>query len=263
MLRLNVYSKRHIDFNRLVQSIDIDLCDNNIGIGINQIIAEKNSPLSSRHSSKISQRLHDIHETKWIKIDDLGFYDAKEQKINYSALYLSEGKTKNPRLDIVINFNNDDRKLLPLFRHIAHFIMANVQSEICIQYGAFGEATKLVSKSNNTRLIDNLRMGLSKPDIKDINSTVKDTLIVLSKNMTYDRLIEEIKNTKYARQPYYTKEIENTYIDTLCIVGSRGWKEIATKDNLQKILDNTKIEIHYAKQRSNISLDSNGFITLH
>ena len=58
----------------------------------------------------------------------------------------------------------------------------------------------------------------------------------------------------YKINPNKTVDLQNNYENTLFIIGSKGWKKVATKKNIDLLIANSSLEIKLGKISESVSL---------
>lgn len=242
----------HVNFKRILSNLEINFKEDITNIAISQIVIEKKSLLHSNGYDSVILELTKLHNKRWLDIDNFEFYNAKEIRRKTSPLYLAEGKVpkiKNLTICIKLDMklNKDNQILVPLFRQVAYLLLLNLETSVCDYYGTFGAGitiknNKQINFSNNIKFVNN-NFELD----NNLISFIKNQIILIIEDGALERLSNNLASMSYKSNPEKTVDIQNNYEDTLFIIGSKGWKKVSTKKNIDLLIANSFLEIKLGK----------------
>ena len=253
-IELEVFCESKLDFNKILQDLHIDFTEDNIAICISQIVAEKQSTLRGSSIEVLTNFLKKLHNEKWIKIDDYGIIDSKDNRQKPYPLFIPKNSgIKLKELKIAIKLAPDivknSHELVPLFRQFSHIIIDSLESIICDEYGLFfiKDSFKL---NESASLKATLRIGT-------LDFELNDNLLQISKNLiqsmlndgVFERCIQQLSSISYEKNINDLIDFENNHRETMFFVGSKGWEQIATMKNIKILLANSSIEFSLGKKK--------------
>ena len=259
-LEINQYTNKRINMHRILSNLEIVFNDNIVALGISQLIAEKNAPFGSNGTEKIIVELERLHKSPWVMIDDFNIIDSTNIRRKNSPIYVAEGKLpKQTKLHLSVVYdrttqNSDVNHLTPLFRQLSYLIMSNLEELICNEFGYFGASNSFKNDKQTCKLTHTLQVGVSKVDLESCKNITQNLIESMVFDQTFKRLSHQLRSLSYKQTPHIAVNFEKNYEDTLVFIGSKGWKLVATSENIDTLLSNISFELSYGQQREVFSL---------
>jgi hypothetical protein len=259
-LEITMYTNKRLDMRKILSNLNISFDENIINLGLSQLIAEHGAILAVKDIETIADELEKLHQNPWTAIDDLGIIDASNFRQKKYPLYITDGKlpkTNKLNLSVVFNHTTNDNKsiqLTPLFKQLSYLIMSNLEELICNEFGYFGASNSFKTDKNTSKLTHTLQVGLSEVNLKDYIKIAQDLIKSMTVDKAFDKFERQLRSISYSKNPDNSVNFEKNYEDTLIFIGSKGWKLIATSENINYLLKNTSFEFSYGKQKEMISL---------
>jgi len=239
---LDLYDGDLVDtFHEIIRKtvdIDIDFDMEITSIAIRQLEAEYNKLLVIKSEEKLEQSLRKIHKIEWL-------VNAKNIKSGQAEFHDDKTISLGDDLDvktIAITFplGHIDQTVRPLCRQIAGLIANTLISDLADTYGGF-VVSEAYQVNDNHELEAVLKLAKStKLTTGDIDTLYREVVQELSEGGGFGRLIKALRHIDTIPMP---PSNERTYEDTGVMMDNHAWGEIATDDNLRKILAELKYDV--------------------
>lgn len=235
-ISLELYTDDAIKLGRSVADLDIPITQEAIMTAASQIVAEKELPFGSDGYEKVEWLLTELQAQAWQNIDDITQIDTKSIRRSTKGFYVADGKGIKAS-KIMIDFTLDEittksrRDVIILFRQLGWFLSANLQATLPAYFGVFsdGDVFKL---SREAKCENTFKMAHgSVIDVNEIAKTSNQIIDKILESKVLDRFIAYLRSVDYTHDYYFSPDIERTYEDTNIIIGSKGWRTLATKEN--------------------------------
>jgi hypothetical protein len=86
------------------------------------------------------------------------------------------------------------------------------------------------------------------PQLSDELEACVDHIKMMLKDGIVSKLVEALQGATY-QVPSNTPDELKIYESTGILIGTKGWKSIATEANLDKIIKNTSLKLTYGKEK--------------
>lgn len=240
-----------------VEELAVSFSEAHIATAIDQIIAEKELPVGYESFDILCTLLNNLHAEPWRDLDEFGFVDTKSLRQSYKGFYISEGQPVKSRkliayLTIDKEFIKNNRQLSPLFRQVAGLIMQNFSLDLADSQGYF-VASSAYLMTESTKIKSEFRVGNILVNTEEDIQYCVDIVKELYDNNAFTRLVNVLQRVSYKQEWWKAPNMEATYEDTAIFIGSEGWKEIATLENIDLLLKQMSIELRFGKQYTRVS----------
>lgn len=243
------YTENHPNIQEMLSKIKIDY-EKFLESAISTIYAEDACGLELDTKEEIITLVDELHLQPWTSLDELGVVDANMfEDENNGIGFDKDGHVKLDTLIISCNYNHidEDTTIIPLARQLLRIASANINDAIAEKYGLFSVEDDFKKVKTGHKLINISRVGYLQPDLEDCLDIAVKTFEAMKKAGAFNRYMEQLKHISYSKRPQDAPNFEKSYENTLVFLGSKGWKNIATKENMDKILCNFSIDIQYDK----------------
>lgn len=254
-----LYTEKAIKLLDHIAMIDPDFSEDSVYTHFSQIIAEHHRPFGGLGIGKITAALKEIHSQAWQHIDSYMYTDYKALRTQSGPVYIAEGKEWSPKkiytnMTFATNNGSGDRKLLPLFRQVALFINATLQSSLPFEFGYFSHDDAFKTKPQQAVFSNTFYVDKDQDIYLDeISTTIIENIRDLLNKDTILRFLNEFQTISYKDKPFVAPDIGSTYEDTLLIVGSIGWKDLASIENITDVLDHTSVDVRFGNKVHRVS----------
>lgn len=245
-INIELYTPQGRNIANKLDNQHINLDDSAVAVALLQVMAEEKSTI--RGSANIFEVLSKLDKKPWLNLDHLDFIDLREEHNNKLLANMDTVlKTKNLEVSLKLQAatTND---LTPLFAVISHILLANLENSLMDIYGyyAFDESTK------SNKLTSVLRASQEhRPRLTDELDTCKETITQLLKIRFVERLVQTLNIIeKGDPRPDELQIYDTTHI----LVGKKGWRNLATENNIRVVLQNMVLVLTYGEEKQQVQL---------
>lgn len=243
-----------------ISTITPDFSEDSIYTHFSQIIAEHHKPFSGLGIEKITEELMALQNKPWEPIDSYQYTDFKSLRTKTGPVYIAEGKEWNPKkvhttLSLSMSGEANNRALLPLFRQLTLFINASLQSAIPFAFGYFSHDDTFTVKPRQATFTNTYYVDKDQDVyLEEVGNTVMELIRNVLAQDTLERFLNEFQTISYKDRPFSAPDIGATYEETLFLVGAKGWREIATHQNIHNILNHMSVSVRHGSNRVSYDL---------
>lgn len=208
----------------------------------------------------LAEELHVLDAQSWKNIDDVAVIDPRKMKLVPGSFYdlndKKENLTKKVDISYIVDdsFAKDHKELLPLYISITKLMSANTTASLWRQFGFCPDSVSYSPENHTTKTVQTFRMVESlKVDLEDVRQVVSEALSDLYQEKAFSRLISALSRAASSKPDCLFPDPYTLYKQTDIIIGAKGWKQIATKENCKIIL--TAMEVTVTVDDIQSSLD--------
>jgi hypothetical protein len=217
-----------------------------------EIMAEKQARAVG-DLKKIVKSLQALHVTPWQHIDEVGvintqdirhasrvlrFYDAPRS--DFRLLSCTASLAREPDLTLEV--------ARPLFRITTDTILNNLTLMLTRDYAYFGYDKSWGYTSSSPRNVRKYRVYKQQVvQLVTITESYEDLIQTILKDRLVEKILAYIGDASY-EQPFGAPDELELYENSGLLVGGAGWREIATPENIMKILHSVDLTLSYAKE---------------
>lgn len=245
-IELSSYSKSASLNKRVISKLDLGLNKERVEIALGQISAEINKTLHVPSMDSLFETINELHVKPWYSIEELDLMDVKEfhDSNNTSVQLGSSIKSKQIVVSVIANnLAYKKREFITLTRQLYKAISDNLSDTLCDTFGLFQAGDSFKQKSayrlDTTLLTSDQHLELE----YGYELLAKQLIASMVKDGAFARLSKNLRTMSYRDDTMSAVSIESNYEDTLAIIGSKGWKRIATIENIRFILEDSEIVI--------------------
>lgn len=252
-----LYSKKAQAFADKIAGLRIDVGERGdlVVPALRQICAEEKFQIRGSDSRKILAELRLLDERPWTNLDDVESIDTTKLKTSRKFLYLSRYEQASPRtLSIVIAPTDEmPRDLTPLLHQTARLVLLATSDQLATARGYYQGELDGVASSNRT--VSELLVYRREARLVNLEvdcAFVLDSIRQVLSDETKRRFLESIQSYTYAgsSDDYLIAPGQDRVIkQTNFYVGSRGWKQLATPENLEKVINTMLISVEFGRRK--------------
>lgn len=225
------------DLPDIIHELPLSLEQHVVELGIRQVEAEKERSYNRPMLKVLSPQLDNIQQLPWIDLDNFNSTSITPKKTNDTDFYPLQAKLQTQTISIRLVDGSEATGLKPLYRLLAGLIVNVIAEDMSDAYGSFVTTTPYLVDAHDT-IYCSLRMSDAiHLDQNDITSLSHEAINEMSALQAFER-VTDLLNDKY--EDYMLPSAINTYEDTGIIIGREGWKSIANKENIEKVLRSIK-----------------------
>lgn len=217
---------------------------------ISQIGAEEPNMLYISSPEEVIKELEKLNAKSWKNIDSVNLLpDAKTANKDVVDLIYTTNQLSNVNSPLELNIEIKDQpmEICALWYELARFIGLSVGQKICHNFSTYfsGEhvnndgATMTYTATFSVNRHSQPEISLEEVTLlsrKTINEII--TPNVLMRFSTY------LSSVSYSHNPHFAPDIAYIAQNIGMLVGSQGWKNISTPDNMKKILQTVSYNLH-------------------
>lgn len=221
-----------------------------IAQAISQIGAEEPNMLYISSPEEVIKELEKLNAKSWKNIDSVNLLpDAKAANKDVVDLIYTTNQLSNVNSPLELNIEIKDQpmEICALWYELARFIGLSVGQKICHNFSTYfsGEhvnndgATMTYTATFSVNRHSQPEISLEEVTLlsrKTINEII--TPNVLMRFSTY------LSSVSYSHNPHFAPDIAYIAQNIGMLVGSQGWKNISTPDNMKKILQTVSYNLH-------------------
>lgn len=217
---------------------------------ISQIGAEEPNMLYIGNPERVIKELKKLNTKSWKSIDSVSLLpDTKAANEDIVDLIYTTNQLSNVNSPLELNIEIKDQPMgiCALWYELARFIGLSVGQKICHNFSTYfnGEhvnndgATMTYTATFSVNRHSQPEISLEEVTLlsrKTINEII--TPNVLMRFSTY------LSSVSYSHNPHFAPDISYIAQNIGMLVGSQGWKNISTPDNMKKILQTVSYNLH-------------------
>jgi hypothetical protein len=248
-IKLEAYTELAKNFSKDIENIKLSISDEALSIAASQLIAEKEFAYTGSGIAEVKKHLEALDKQPWQDIDSITSIDAKGTKRQSKPFYID---TKHPlpakKMFLTVEVDNsiiqDSRQLLPLIRLTCFLISDTYETVLSDKFGIYsldGEF-KNTSKFTGYESIFNIPEGHSM-NKEEVLETVSKTVDYISSHRGFKRFAAELNNISHKSALSISPNALFNLTDTEVLIGSAGWRQIATENNIEIIVESLSLSV--------------------
>ena len=240
-------------------------CHLPISRALSQITAEESEAIFIGDIAMIIDNLRMLNDQSWQELDSVELLprDTLEDKKLLDLIYVTDQPATKPRkIKLQLQFSDPSIELRILWRELAHFLNLSIGQRICQEFGAYFTHEGARDSAGSTTVISTFLINpriMPITQIEEIAASVKRTLETITKPEVLQRFVNYLSLASYYSNPHAAPDENRLLREFGAILGSAGWKKIASVENLTKVLQATQISLrqHGSRQVKNGIILSN------
>lgn len=240
VLRIHAYhEKLALRIEKMVENLKIDFSEDEVAGAALQIFAEKMVD-SVGFSEKTDKGLARLNHKKWQKLEDMGVDSGL--KIPYDQYLNLDLVPPNQFHNIRLSLGFDgENSLLPLFLVLGKIIENNVAELIEDEQHSF--LTKMDFDEENCLFVSEFRRSKRQEVSEKAEiEVVKEVINTLKQTDQLEKIVEAGQKSFCMDDEWVSTPIE-VLTRSSCLVGGKGWQELANVENILTVLDKMSVKI--------------------
>ena len=262
VVECELYSDRAQEFaNTLTRlSADPSIDDQPVSTLLLQTITEEFYQVFVSDKQHLILGLKELDAMPWQTADDICSIDTFAQPEQRDPIYLTTEPSKesgqiNVSLSLESEFAANHRELLPLIAVIARFLLLTASNRAVKYHGLY--ADELDGDPHTNTITSHLL--IANPinhnfDDDQLVSTITDTIKTMHLGSALTRLAQHLSDVSYGLHPEASPSQAGLLEETGVLIGSKGWSEISSTENVSEIVKSTTLEIKHDQQTINSAL---------
>lgn len=254
-IKLETYTAEATDLSHAVDSIKLSLTAESLSLAASQLIAENEFAYITSGIDEVRRHLKILDGITWREIDSITSIDTRGIKRLSRPFYIDINHplpAKKLSLVVAVDGYTDHNfgKLLPLIRLLSFLISDTYETVLSDKYGLY----PIDGEFSNSPTLTGYKSLFNIPDGHSINKnevleTVSEVIKYISINKGFERFAEVLKDISYKHASKVAPNALYNLTDTRILMGSRGWQEIASKSNIEMILNSLTLSARTGRDR--------------
>jgi hypothetical protein cdivTM_02983 len=218
---------------------------------LSQIVAEGPEKLFVSDTDMIIDELKKLDGQSWQDLDSIDLLPKDIHKNNSlrDLIYFTDQPTVRPnKIELQLQFSNKSIELRMLWRELTRFLSLSIGQNICQNFGAYFADEHAKDNENLTTVSNTFLVSphiLPKVNIEEITNNIRHTLKTITEPEILNRFANYLSLTSYKSNPNTAPNEDRLLREFGAVMGSTGWKRVATVENLIKVLQATQISLHH------------------
>lgn len=224
---------------------EVVINEKTVGLALMQVSSEETAPVYiDADFDLLTEELTRLDKKGWQTIDEYAIFDQESSQSSDEFIYLTQdtqpqSRTLDVSMTLTKNFTREHRDLLPLFDQIASMILMTVQDQLSLRYGVYTKAT--VTQPGSLESVLSIhhknKLAISSRDVPDLYQEVTTEL---RNQKAFDRVLRWLSTLSYETNWYEAPSTDRVLEDTGVLIGAKGWRQIATMENIEQLLSHAK-----------------------
>jgi hypothetical protein len=255
-IKLETYTELAKDFAKNVEHIKLTLSNDALSVAASQLIAENEFAYTGLGIAEVKKHLEALDELLWQDIDSVTTIDTKGTKRQSKPYYID---TNHPlpakkmffTLEVKESSIQDFRQLLPLIRLMCFLISDTYETVLSDKYSLYSLDGEFINTSKITGYVStfNIPEGHS-IDKEEVLRTVSEIIRYISFYGGFKRFALELNDISHKSASSISPNALHNLTDTGVLIGSAGWRQIATENNIEMIVKSLTLSIRTGKEKS-------------
>lgn len=264
IIYIDLYTEKARSLSHRLEDLFIDYGANKLHLSteILRIMTEEDYELEfdlediNRDDGPLLQELDKLHQLPWQHLDQLDIIDSKSIQLAKSPITLTNYPQAKPEEVLVaIEINNKYHHLAAVFSELSRIMLFTISFRLCSNYGLYeDDITGSASPLATTAHLNILPAETHRINLTETQNLIRDTLSHMVNSGIKTRLADYLNNLSYSNHPYDAPDNERILTEYGILVGSSGWKKLATTENIDLLLNNCKFTLKLKDQNLSFEL---------
>ena len=250
---ISLYTQPAIDAAQQIGSVSIPTDDPSVSVALLQLMAEHGKEL--RGNEKLFEALKELDKKEWENLETLETLDLNEQDERSSPVELTDNRLATKTLSCELSANTGlSQNLLPLFEVVSNVVLTAMQNALASTYGYYPPGSPFKYDKAERACVALLHASSQhRPELTEELGTCKEAFNQLIKASMPAKIVAELASPGSDQSPAIVDELE-IYNSTKTLIGRAGWKKLATKENIEQILQTSTLKLKYGTNRRSTRL---------
>ena len=162
-------------------------------------------------------------------------------------MYTTDQPAVQPRkIKLQLQLSDQSIELRILWRELVRFLNLSIGQKVCQEFGTYFTDESVKDSANSTTVVSTFLVNshiLPATKIEEIAASVKHTLETITMPEVLQRFANYLSLASYSANPHAAPDEDRILREFGAILGSAGWKKIASVENLTKVLQATRITV--------------------
>ena len=255
-IKLEAYTGLAKDFTKDIENTKLSISDDALSVAASQLIAENEYAYTGSGIEEVKKYLEALDKLPWQDIESITSIDTKGVKRQGKPFYID---TNHPlpakKMLLTLEVDNStiqhSRKLLPLIRLMCFLISDTYENILSDKYGLYS----LDGEFKNTRKLTEYESIFKIPeghpiDKEDVLRTISEIIVYISSSGGFKRFSSELTNISHKEASSLSPNALHNLTDTGVLIGSAGWREIASETNIETVVKSLSSSLRIGKEKA-------------
>ena len=190
-----------------------------------------------------------LDDQPWQDLDSVELLpkDVHGDKKLLDLMYITDQPAVKPRkIKLQLHLSDPSIELRMLWRELVRFLNLSIGQKVCQEFGTYFTDESVKDSANSTTVVSIFLVNshiLPATKIEEIAASVKHTLETITMPEVLQRFANYLSLASYSANPHAAPDEDRLLREFGAILGSAGWKKIASVENLTKVLRATRITV--------------------
>ena len=220
-----------------------------ISRALSQIIAEEPEAIFIGDVDTIIGELRLLDDQPWQDLDSVELLpkDVHGDKKLLDLMYTTDQPATKPRkIKLQLQFSDPSIELRMLWRELVRFLNLSIGQKVCQEFGTYFTDESVKDSASSTTVVSTFLVNshiLPATKTEEIAASVKSTLEMITMPEVLQRFANYLSLASYSANLHAAPDEDRILREFGAILGSAGWKKIASVENLTKVLQATRITV--------------------
>lgn len=247
-ITLHLYSKEAMALADRIAQLSPSFDEDDVNVALLEIMAEKQVEMSGDLEGIIAL-MKKLHKSPWLPIDEIGLLNIRAAQLNPGAIKLCDVSGDNFRVmkcTMILDADNIGLPFYyaqPLFHVISETISNNITDMLARDYAYFGYDSTSSYADFTASSVRKYRVY--RKQIDSLTTEAKDCENVINTLLAHGLVGKASAYLQLATfsVPLAAPDELAFYERSELLVGGRGWRDIATIENIEKVLRSMNISL--------------------
>ena len=238
-------------------SIEFGIENDNVTTAALRITAEEHTQLYIADTKKVLSELQTLDAMPWLNIDNVRYIDTRSTRRKNAPLYLTNHQQKKPRqLSITLECSRPLEALeRALYTMLGRTLLFTISDKLAYHYGLYVKQISNDPKKMSPKTVLLVPSWRSNDIATNKAAQIaKEAASAFSSDATIKRFIDDLISTNYLERSHLAPDFERILKETQVLIGTKGWQEVATIRNIERLLNESTLRVRYGRQEQALPL---------
>ncbi len=239
-----------------LRSIAVGAVDENeLAMYIQQIGLENGRYMDIGSKRKLYNELARLDLAPWSDLDSLKVLNL--QDVHHQSDILTESQERYHRSYFIVTVSTEEPslssarpELAVLFHQLSWLFMHNYIARLCSKTHVYSARDDFIDMGETAMLKNVFYSDISKLDFSQCVAEIKDVSSCVAQSDVLEEFIHQLRENSYNRADLTCPDDTRIYQETGIFIGREGWRQIATIDNVEKLIKGMCVELKVKNKHS-------------
>lgn len=237
-----------------VVSIKVDTVDE-MAIYIKQIELENGYSMEITDNAELNNEIIRLDKLPWSDLDSLDVINLQDVTHGSDILRESQEKCKRDRFVVEVTVSKtawllSHPETLVLFRQLSWLLMHAYIASLCSQSRIYSAQDSFIDTNELASLKNVFYCDDTSFDFRQSAVAIKELTDNVVQDNVLDAFIWQLHKNSYNRADISCIDDVRMYQETGIFIGQAGWRRLATRENVSRLLEIMHVEVRLKKKKS-------------